>query len=161
MSKGTPRTLRRVATPYIGQILILVGVTMLLFFVATKKQQWALLWSAGLIWVLFALYVFLFGLRYKVFWNDAGVEMHASGGPVRRVEFGEITGVRYESASGREYLSQARPFRRIVILGRRSDPRALIDISLRHFRNKDIENLLAAIRERRPDITLPTLPERS
>lgn len=147
--------LRRTVTPYLGQSVIIAAVTILLVFVALKKTQWDLLWAVGLIWVLFASYVVFFGMKYRVSWNKEGLTMSASGGPNRSISFDEITEVRRETASADEFLSQARPFRRLVILGSRRDPNAHIDISLRHFRASDIDRLMTAISERRPDLTLP------
>jgi len=147
--------LRRTITPYAGQGVIIAMVTILLAFVAVKKTQWDLLWAVALIWALFTSYVVLFGMRYRVSWNDKGLTMYASGGPQRNIPFDEITEIRSETANPDEFLSQARPFRRLVIVGSRRDPSARIDVSLRHFRGADIDNLLAAIRARRPDLVLP------
>src|SRR5258708_22960120 len=109
--------LRRTITPYIGQGLMLLGVTILLLCVAIKKHQFQLLWAGAVIWGLYGSYVVLFGAQYKVFWSDAGVTMRASGGPKRTIQFEEITAIHYEKARTEEFLSQARPFRRIVIIG--------------------------------------------
>jgi hypothetical protein len=147
--------LRRTLTPYVGQSVIIIGVTILLTFVAQKKAQWGLLWAAGLIWALFISYLYLFALKYRVYWNSDSVTMCASGGPNKSIRFDEITGVRYETARANEFLAQARPFRRFVVTGRRNDLNERIDISLRHFRGKDIDHLLAVIRERRPDLAFP------
>ena len=152
---NTLLNLRRTTTPYVGQSMILVGVTILLLCVALKKQQWDLLWGAGLVWALYGSYVFLFGMKYRVSCDEEGVNMKASGGPARSIRFEDINEVCYETARAHEYLSQARPFRRIVIHGRPHDPNGRIDVSLRHFRSKDIDELLKTIRERRPDLTLP------
>jgi hypothetical protein len=157
LSIETSTILRRTITPYVGQSLILALVTILLFCVALKKQQWGLLWAAALIWALYTSYVLLFGMRYKVFWDDAGVTMKASGGPERTIRFDEITEIRCETASADEFLSQARPFRRIVILGHLHDAKGKIDVSLRHFRPEDINTLLMAIHKHWPDVSLPGL----
>ncbi len=114
--------------------------------------------GALVIWSLFGSYVYFFGMKYRVWWNDVGVTMSASGGPERHIRFDEISEIRYEVASGGEFLSQSRPFRRIVIMGSLPDPAAPIDISLRHFRLEDIEELLMEIRKLRPDILLPAIP---
>jgi hypothetical protein len=158
MSKETVTVLRRTVTPYIGQTLIILLFAIFVSWVASMKQQWGLLWCAGLIWPLWASYILIFGLRYRIIWNDAAIIMRASGGPERQIGFDEITEIRYEVAGATEFLAQSRPFRRIVILGRKSHPKTLIDISLRHFRTQDIKNLMNAIHERRPDIAMPAIP---
>ncbi len=152
-----PVFLRRTITPYVGQSIIIVGVTILVLYVARKDAQWGFLWGVALIWALFTSYVYFFGMKYRVFWNEEGVTMSASGGPRRSIKFDEITEVRYETASPNELLSQSRPFRRIVIFERRRDPNGWIDVSLRHFRLDDIDRLLMEIKRRRPDIELPAV----
>ncbi len=153
-----PMFLRRTVTPYIGQSIIIVGVTILTVCVAQAKAQWGLLWGLALIWALFISYVYFFGMKYRVSWNEESVTMSASGGPRRSIQFDEITEVRYETASSNEFLSQARPFRRVVIFGRQRDPSARIDVSPRHFRTVDIRGLLTAIKRHRPDLELPAVP---
>lgn len=150
---GSPTILRRTLTPYIGQTAILIGVTVLTAYVAQEKRQWGLLWGLLVIWPLFAANVYFFGMKYRIWWNDVGVTMSASGGQDRQVRFDEVSEIRYEIG-----LSQSRPFRRIVIFGSRAGPFDSIDISLRHFRLEDIEKLLVDIRKLRPDIPLPAIP---
>ena len=104
---GKPIELRRTVTPYVGQTLILIGVTVFLDYVAHKTSQWGLLSATALIWTSFAVYVVLFGMRYRVLWDQASVAMRASAGPERRIGFDEITEVKYELASVSGFLSQA------------------------------------------------------
>jgi hypothetical protein len=141
----------------VGQSIILAGVAMMLFSVALKRQQWGLLWAAAMIVGLYASYVLLFGMQYRIFWDDAGIRMRASGGPARSIRFEEFTEIRYETATPEEFLAQARPFRRIVILENRRDPNDSTDASLSHFRTEDIETLLTAIHRSRPDLTVPRI----
>jgi hypothetical protein len=157
-SDGELLHLRRTITPYVGQTSIFAAVTLLEFSVAYMRHAWDLLWIVAVMWVLYGLYVLFFGLRYGIFWDSTGVIMRASGGPPRRIGFDEIAEVRYETAGASEYLSQARPFRRLVIRGRRNPAEASIDVSLRHFRPDDIKALLAMIHERRPELTVPAIP---
>lgn len=149
--------LRRTITPYVGYTLIFAGVSVFSTYVAQKTSQWGLMWVAAGIWPLFAVIVYI-GMKYRVLWDETGVVMRASGGPERRIQYDEITEIRNEMAQVSEFLSQSRPFRRIVVYGRKHDPDAFIDISLRHFRLEDIEELLTAIRTRRPDLAIPTVP---
>ena len=104
-----------------------------------------------------AIYVVIFGLRYQIHWDNTGVVMRASGGPDRRIDFNQITKIEYEKASAAEFNSQSRPYRRLVIHGRRNTPDAFIDISLRHFRPDDIGRLLRTIHQHRPELILPTV----
>jgi hypothetical protein len=153
-----PVYLRLTITPYRGQAVIFGLVTVFSVGVAAVKQEWGLLVVGGVPWLFFALQIFLFGLRYRVLWNDDGVIMRATGGPERRIPFDEISSIRYETAGPSERAAQSRPFRRIVIHGRKYARNAFIDVSLRHFRIEDIQKLLAAILARRPDLELPMIP---
>ena len=147
--------LRRTITPYVGQATILLVTTLFLFYVAQKTSQWGLLWSAGLFWVLFAIHTVLFGMKYRILWNTDELVMSASGGRDMHIRLDDISEIRNEIAQAAEFLSQARPLRRIVVYGRKQDPNQRIDISLRHFRLDDIEELLTTVGTRRPDLSVP------
>jgi len=149
--------LRRTITPYVGQILILAGVSVYVAYGAQKMSQWGLLWVPAVIWPLFAGYVFI-AMKYRVLWDETGLVMRASGGAETCIRYDEISEIKAEMAQVSEFLSQSRPFRRIVVHGRRHIPNALIDISLRHFRLSDIDELLRTIRKHRPDLVVPTIP---
>jgi hypothetical protein len=83
--------------------------------------------------------------------------MRASGITEKRIPYDEITEIKIERADVSEFMAQNRPFRRIVIHGNARDPGAFIDISLRHFQPRDIDEVLAEIRKRRPDLAVPTI----
>ena len=156
---ATQRTiaLRRTITPYVGQTIILIGVTVFMLYVRLEKPGLFPPWPIALIWGLYACYVFLFCIKYRVLWNESSVTMKAAGCN-RDIPFDEITDMRYEVADPSEFLAQSRPFRRIVIRGRSHAGDARVDVSLRHFRRADIEELLTAIRRSRPDLTVPQIP---
>jgi|SRR6185312_7062534 len=151
------KPLRRTITPYVGQTIILAGTTVFLLVVSYKASDWSLMWGAAIIWPCFAMLV-LIGLRYQVFWDDSGVVMRASGGPERRIGYEEIAQIKIERSSSSEFLAQSRPFRRIVLYGKTHHRDSYIDISLRHFRPGDIDELLEEIRARRPDLQVPAVP---
>ena len=75
-------------------------------------------------------------------------------GAERRIQFDEIASVKKEVSSAGDVLAQSRPFSRIAVYPNR-DPGGFVDISLRHFKLEDVEELLAAIRKRRPDLSVP------
>jgi hypothetical protein len=157
MRSEETKVLRRTVQPYVGQTLIILAVTAFSFWVAMTKEDWEIMWGPALIWALYSAYVLLFGLKYRISWDEAGVTMHASGGPKRIIRFEEISQVRYETAGVDEFLSQSRPFRRIVLLGSKHRLNEQIDVSLHHFQSEDIKKLLAEIRNRRPDISIPSM----
>ena len=150
------KPLGRTLTPYLAQTVIFAIITIFLLLVAYRRSQWALAWVPITIWSGYAILVYL-GLRYRVLWNSDGVVMRASGIGERRILYDSISEVKIERANAGEFMTQARPFRRIVIHGNVQHKLTSIDISLRHFALRDIDELLAEIRVRRPDLTIPQM----
>jgi len=149
--------LRRTIQPYLGLTVIFAGFTVFCVLVFIKTSQSPFLWLPIVPWVLFGAFTFCFGLKYRVFWDNQRLVMRASGGADRCIRFDEIISVRKEISSASDVLAQSRPFRRIVVCGRKQNPDARVDISLRHFDLRDIAQLLAAIRASRPDLDIPTI----
>jgi len=149
--------LRRTFRPYVGQLLILAVVTIFAAYESVASSDWGFMWAPAVFLPLFGIYFLYFGMKYRVLWNEESVVMRARGGPDQRVSFSEITSVRNETSSASEVLAQSRPFRRIVVYGRKDDPKTRVDISLRHFDLKDISQLLTAIHAHRPDLDIPTI----
>ena len=145
--------LRRTIQPYVGKAIILTGVTLFSIYESIRTSDWQMtIWWVALGLPLAAFAYLYFGLKYCVLWDETGVYMRASGGPERHIAFDEITNIKYEIAA-----SQSRPYRRIVIYGAKHDPKAFVDVSLRHFRLDDINEMMCAIREHRPDLRVPTV----
>ena len=148
------KPLGRTLTPYFAQTVIFGVITVFMLLVAYKRSQWALACVPITIWAGYAILVSL-GLRYRVFWDSNGVVLRASGIGERRIAYDSMSEVKMERANANELMTQARPFRRIVIHGDVQHQPTFIDISLRHFAPRDIDELLAEIRVRRPDLTIP------
>jgi hypothetical protein len=157
MPAGGLVPLRRTIRPYVGLTLIFVGFTVFCVLVFVKTSESSFLWLPIVPWLLFGVFIFCFGMKYKVLWDKESLIMRASGGPERRIPFDEITSVRKEVSSASDVLAQSRPFRRIVVCGRENDPNARVDISLRHFDVHDISQLLTALHAHRPDLDIPTI----
>lgn len=153
-AESQPRELRRTVTPYVGQSIIFLGITVFCLAVAGRKSQWTLLIAPMLIWILYGGLLW-FGLKYRVFWDSKSVYQRASGLKEKRITFNQITEIRIEQAPISSFLAMSRPFRRVAIYGLRRDADAFIDISLRHFRLEDIVTLLKVIGECRPDLKVP------
>ena len=153
--------LARTATPYIGQSVLFSAITLFSLGVALKTSQWNLLWAmlgASLLWMAQMLY---FGLKYRVGWDASGVHMWASGlknGP-RTIPYDEISSIHYEIAGAGNVWPQSRPFRRVAIYDKKERPATFIDVSLRHFRLRDIDELLKQIRTKRPELHVPSILE--
>jgi hypothetical protein len=147
--KGVARPLRRTVTPYIGEGIILTTVIAGSCYVANAKHQPAFYWASIAVALLYASYVALFGVRYRVSFDDSAITMRAAGGK-RVIRYGEIAAVQYEVRP-----SQSRPIRRIVILGDNTALKNFIDVSVRHFNLDDIAALLKTVHDRRPDLAIP------
>jgi hypothetical protein len=145
--------LRRTFTPYVGGIVILASVHAFCIFVAFKQRSWEFIWVPFWVWGIFGVYV-LDATRYRVSWNETGVTMYWDLGK-RTIPFENITNIHYETASLSDGHYGTRPFRRIVIRGSRSDPKAFVDVSLRHFEPEDIDALLQEIHRCWPELTIP------
>lgn len=152
-SNRSTTQLRRTFTPYVGLIYINVAFTLFAIFAAFKAKEWSLLYIPVVGYVLWSIYILL-AAKYKVSWDDIGVTMYADWGK-RTITYEEISSVRYETASVADGKYLTRPFQRIVIHGKRRDPTAFVDVSLRHFDLKDIGALLLEINRRRPELTIP------
>src|SRR5581483_10463393 len=123
--------------PYVGQSLILVAVTAFAIYESVVSADWKFMWAPAVFLPFYGIHFWYFGMRYRVLWDRHSVVMCARGGPERRILFDEITSVRKEVSSASDVLAQSRPFRRLVVYGRKHDPNAQVDISLRHFDLKD------------------------
>src|ERR1700678_4346502 len=108
------RRLGRTVTPYIGQTIILSLVTAFAFFVAWRISEWNLFFATPVMWVFYAVIVFI-GLQYDVFWDNQKICMKASGKADTYISYDNITHVALETANVAEMVSQSKPFRRIAI----------------------------------------------
>jgi energy-coupling factor transporter transmembrane protein EcfT len=154
-SSEKSQRLRRTISPYMGQIIILALVTLGVLFVAIKSNEWKLILSVPVMWLLFLVLVYI-GLKYKIYWTDAEVCQEASGGQKVCIKYGEITKIASEISKPAELLSASRPFRRIAIYAEKPNGESkFIDVSLKHFSVDDVRKLMQAIHDRCPDLTLP------
>jgi hypothetical protein len=141
----------------VADLVIFSTVTLFCLFIAIWKAEWSMLWGLLVIWSSFAVLLYI-GLKYRVLWDADGVVVRASGGSERRIQYVAITEIKIETAGAAEGAAQSRPFRRIVVYARMRHPAEFIDISLRHFRPEDIDELLNEIRKQRHDLVVPDLP---
>lgn len=146
------RYLRRTIRPYTGQIIIISLVTFGALLVSIKTNEWGLFLAMTVAWLLLGILVFI-GMKYKISWTSEEVCQRASGGPEACIMYEEITDLGSEVSKRSEMFSISRPFRRIVISGNGNHKQ--IDVSLRHFRDEDVLELMKVIHSHRPDLSLP------
>lgn len=153
MSAANMCCLERSFQPYLIHTFGCSLALVILTCISLHEHSWAPLLQAGWIFVIGAGgWVFL-GTRYRIAYSDEAVVMRASGMQPVTILFCDIAVVQSEAS-----IERGRPFRRIAIYPANVGiSRKWIDISMKHFVIGDIQNLLAVIREKRPDLTLPTI----
>ena len=160
---GPSHNLRRAMTPYVGGEAILLWAVSVFMIITAIRFDRGLLVVVALIWFLYVAYIIVFGRPYRIGWDETGITMKASGLADTRIEFRDIDSVRYEIDSIFN-PAPGRPFRRLVFTTHRKEthrknPRQFIDVSLRHFKLEDIDELLEEVGSHRPDLSLPNIPE--
>jgi energy-coupling factor transporter transmembrane protein EcfT len=145
--------LRQTAQPYVGQIAILLLITVIIVGVAYKMDMWELIFPIPVMWILFSIPTYI-GMRYQVYWDEVGIGRVASGEEKIFIKYDDIREIRRQKATLSEMISMSRPFRRIAIFGPSAKGEAQLNVSLRHFRREDVERLMKTIRSRRPDLVL-------
>ena len=151
MTQYIEKSLRRTLTPYIGQITIILAVNIYAYPWPWFKGDWTLFYSSFLVWIFFAIYVYI-ATRYRIYWCEKTIRRKASGGPDAIIQISDIAEVIRERATASEMAAQSAPFRRIKISDRSGH---YINISLRHFRVEDIHELMCWVHKCRPDLVMP------
>jgi hypothetical protein len=141
------RSLGRTVTPYVSDAIgpLIGSIALGAIWLMTAEQR--VVYLLPVPWLLVSVQWY-FTWRYQIDWNDDLLRQRVSGSSDVEIRFADIETVRTETS-----VAMRRPLRRIVVAGRT----AHVDISPRHFVRRDINNLLAAIRARRPDLSLPTV----
>jgi hypothetical protein len=131
-------------------------VLVVLAYISLHEHSWTPLLQAGWIFLIGAGgWVFL-GTRYRIAYSDEAVVMKASRVQSVTIPFCDIALVQSEAS-----IERGRPFRRIAIYPVNvNESHKWIDVSMKHFVIGDIQNLLAFIRDKRPDLMLPTIRSR-
>lgn len=155
-SSMAPRKLKLIAGPYVGQLAILAAVTLLATFVGVTKDQWGPLLAMPIGFIALAIPIYI-GTRYRVAFDDSGISRQASGLREHHIAYADITRIEIERATAAEMFSMSVPFRRVAIYGKPGAAADKINVSLRHFAAADIEALLEAVRQHRPDLTIPAI----
>ena len=138
---------------YRTNAVIMAGVAILCFAAAWRTRDWGALEMLAVSLALDAAYIVFFQRPYRIWYDSVKIGMDASGGK-NVVAIADVDTVRYEVGA-----AVGRPFRRVVIRGRKHRKGNWIDVSLRHFHLADIELLLAELRRQRPGLSVPTMAE--
>ena len=154
MERSNDFALRRTIQPYIALLIIWIGITFLWIFVTFKTHDLsgliliALLWAIG-VWGQYG------NTRYRIFWESDAIRQIAANKNITTIKTSEITRIVQEQSDLQTLFSYTRPSRRIAIYSDGSNGHKWIDVSLKHFAADDIRRLMQAIRERRPDLSIP------
>lgn len=140
--------LRRSVKPYVALIVILMGIMIFLAFVSMKLHSWEPLIATSVIWFFFAMLVFM-GTRYRILLRDGDIVQEAFGKPDVVIPLNQIVNVNSQVSGVSTLIRLQRPFRRIEIRGR---DKKIVDISLKHFVERDVDRLLDEVRTQRPDL---------
>jgi hypothetical protein len=93
--------------------------------------------------------------RYRIFWKDGVIRQVSVSKFVTTISCPEITRIVQERSDLQSRMRMQRPLGRIAIYAGQGAQEKHIDVSLRHFTSDDIRELMRAIHERRPDLTIP------
>ena len=95
------------------------------------------------------------GLWYSIWVEDGVVHQRAFRIPRVSIGIADITSVGRQASNAKELAKMNRPFRRISIEGRDATGSKFIDVSVKHFVNADIRQLMSLIHDARPDLAMP------
>jgi len=148
--------LRHSLQPYVGIAVILLGFSIFMLWTFTRRLDSGDLWSILLVLVLFGIGI-AFGLSYRIRLQQDSIVQRGFGVKTIAIPISEIKNIKLEVSLGAKRKNNPmvdRPFRRIVITPK-TDPDMYIDISLKHFKEEDIRELMRRIRTQRPDLSFP------
>jgi hypothetical protein len=141
--------LRRTFTPYLSLASILAFITLMMAVLSVKMHSWEPLYASSVFWTFF-LVLLLVGTRYRIYFRNGNITELAYGKPPTTISVNEISAVKQESSSARELIAFNRPQSRITIIGNGKS----IDVSLRHFHDRDVNELLLLIKASRSDLDI-------
>lgn len=145
--------LRHSIVPYRTLGSVFIAAAIWAFVVSYRSGRWGTFESALLLVGIYSLQVII-GMWYRIALHDGVITQRAFGMPRVSISLDEITSVGKETSNAKELLRMNRPFRRICITAGHARARKSIDVSIKHFVAADIETLIAAIHEARPDLAI-------
>jgi hypothetical protein len=161
MASNEPRDfeLRRTWDPYAGMILIVLAVTLFLFYPFNRVPDSSVLWAVPALWAMFASGI-LMGRTYRIFVKNDVIVQRGLGVKTFSIPIRQVKKIKLEVSllarrkSNSFFFVIDRPLRRIVITPK-YDSENYIDVSLKHFAAEDIRELMRRIREQKPDLSFP------
>jgi hypothetical protein len=146
--------LRHSLVPYRTLGTIFIALTVWGFFMSIRSGKWGFFESGLLLCGVYSLQVAM-GFWYRISLQDGVISQRAYGMPNVSIAIDEITSVGKEVSDLGTLAKMNRPFRRICINAGPKGARKTIDVSLKHFWQKDIRALMNIIHEERPDLPMP------
>lgn len=124
------------------------------FVMSYRSTKWGAFESAVLLAGIYSLQIgmglwYQIGIRDGIIWQRAFAKRRVS------LAMSDIISVGRESSDVKTAAAMNRPFRRITIQGSASGAPITIDVSTKHFVAVDIQRLMHAIQEARPDLAVP------
>jgi hypothetical protein len=151
------QSLRRNRQPYAVFAIPVALLSVSAAYVGINRHETALVVAAGAVWIGF-LPMWAIMYRYAISWTDSEVRMRAFGVPTAIIRYSDIQQIKYERSGVRQLFGLSRPSPRISIYGHaETGISVVIDISLRHFYLKDVQEILGRIGSTRKDLSMPKL----
>jgi hypothetical protein len=144
-------TLKRSIKPYIGELLIIIIITIGLIYTSIIRSTLAPL-ELAFVGLLLTVATHYADFRYRIVWRNGEIERVATNNSITSIKASDISRVVLEESNPAAMLALTRPMRRIAIYGKE---RERLDVSLKHFVPADIRQLMRVIHEQRPDLALP------
>jgi|SRR5262252_7684235 len=146
--------LRRTIQPYAAEIIVLGVVTLLWISVLQKTGAFGSSVVIASMWALF-FFAHYTDTRYRVFWENGAIKQIAANKELTIIKPLDIKRIELERSDLQTLFAMRRPSRRIAIYANGPDGHKWIDVSLKHFAADDIRQLMRAIHDRRPELSIP------
>jgi hypothetical protein len=146
--------LRHSVEPYVSLSIIFLGFALWGLVVGLRSNHWGAFQSGLLLCAIYSPMVAM-GLWYRISLIDGVISQRAFRMLPVVIAISEITSVGKEVSDPATMAKMNRPFRRICINAGPKGARKTIDVSLKHFWKRDIQTLMTAIHEARPDLAMP------
>ncbi len=146
--------LRHSLVPYTTLGTIFIGLTLWMYVISVRSGKWGSFEAGLMICGIYSLQIAM-GFWYRISLQDGVITQRAFGMGKVSIPISEITSVGKEVSDAATLARMNRPFRRICIKGGAAGAPKTIDVSLKHFWQKDIRMLMSVIHKARPELEMP------